>query len=171
MAHPTSRCFSMAICCSLVCSIGLLVLEYIFTPQKPVEIIARADVRAAYAALSAVERSVVTGKLRNDLPLEEARQNLALARTYLAQGEFKYAYIDLQAVCQSLGNYAQGGGRHAREARLLRVEIANYSRSIGTNHDDADHKITSWWNQTSEWISPGHHSQPKVTGTSEGSEI
>lgn len=106
-------------------------------------------------ALAAVQDGVVVTSISADLPVLRVRENLILARSSAHNGNISEAKAALKAASVALGNYENGQGKHGVDARKLRSEIDSYAQSIQNNHADAAAKIDQWWNETTEWITPG----------------
>jgi hypothetical protein len=100
----------------------------------------------ADSALADVQEGVVIRSDKADLPLEEARENLILARARARSGRYQESHAPLRAASEALSRYAQEGGPHADEARAMEQEIDNYNQS-----PDAVAKINKWWNTVSDW--------------------
>jgi flagellin-specific chaperone FliS len=106
-------------------------------------------------ALQAVQDSVVVTTVAADLPLLRARENLALARESALQGHFGETQAALNAASRALVDYADNSGPHANDARSMRSQIVNFNQSLQQNHTDAVSKIDQWWDQTTDWMTPG----------------
>jgi hypothetical protein len=85
------------------------------------------------------------------MPLEEARENLILARASARTGDYQESQAALRAASQALSMYANEGGPHANEARAIEEEINAYNQNLQRNHMDAVAKINKWWNTTANW--------------------
>ena len=77
-----------------------------------------------------------------------------LARTDAENGKYQQAQAELHAASTALSTYGNAGGAHSQDAARLRSDIDNYSKSIAKNHADAGTKIESWWDQTTNWMTP-----------------
>jgi hypothetical protein len=113
--------------------------------------LSRGDLHTADSALADVQEGVQIRSDKADMPLEQARENLVLARASARNGKYEKAQVALRTASQALSEYADEGGPHANEARALREEIDKYCRNLQQNHMDAVAKINRWWNTTAEW--------------------
>lgn len=124
------------------------------------------DMQTADRDLRAVQDNVVLVSVGSDMPLVQARENLALARMAAKQGNYQEVHADLNAACRTLGTYGEEGARYSSAAGNLRSQIENYNQSIQSNHADASSQIASWWDQTAGWNSTtGSNNSTNSTGS------
>lgn len=109
------------------------------------------DLLTADSALADVQEGVQIRSDKSDMPLEEARENLILARASARTGDYQELQAALRAASQALSMYANEGGPHANEARAIEEEINAYNQNLQQNHMDAGAKINKWWNTTANW--------------------
>ena len=122
--------------------------------QAAQQALANGNVRVANAALKAVQDGVILVSVGSDLPLLRARENLVLARMDARQAQYQKAHLDLQAACHALTAYEEEGGPNSSQAKALGSEIASYNQSIQSDHANASSKIESFWNQTTDLMTP-----------------
>lgn len=113
--------------------------------------LSRGDLLTADSALADVQEGVQIRSTKADMPLEEARQNLILARARARNRNYQESQAALRAVSDALSRYAQEGGPHANEARAMEQEINTYIQDLKQNHVDAIAKINKWWNTVADW--------------------
>jgi hypothetical protein len=111
---------------------------------------------AADSALRAVQSGVVLVRIESDLPLVKARQNLALAKGMVRQGNFQAARLPLRQAVNALGNYS---GAHAEEAEQLQLQIARFMTDFPGNRQIAANQIDNWWNELAGWTTAGSAEQ------------
>jgi hypothetical protein len=116
--------------------------------------LANHDLAAADRDLKAVQDSLVVTSLDADMPLLRARENLVLARDSAVAGNYRDAQDQLRAASRALSTYVSANSSHKQDAQRLQSEISNYAQSIEGNHSDASSKIESWWEQTTNWMTP-----------------
>jgi hypothetical protein len=109
------------------------------------------DLLTADDALANVQEGVQIRSIKSDMPLEEARENLVLARARARNGNYQESQAALRAASDALSRYAQDGGPHASEARALEQEINTYNQDLQRNHPNAIAKINRWWNTVADW--------------------
>jgi hypothetical protein len=116
------------------------------------------DLTGADRELQAVQGSLVVDSVATDMPLVRARENLMLARDSAAANHYREAQAQLREASKALSTYAKSSTSHSQDAQRLQSDIDTYAQSMTTNHADAASKIESWWDQTTNWISPsrGH---------------
>lgn len=116
--------------------------------------------RAADSALSAAEGAVIMVRIERDLPLVKARQNLALAKGLIRQGDFQAARAPLAQAVNALGNYS---GPHTAEAEQLQRQIAfSMNNNFGGNQQAAANRIDQWWNQLADFTATTQQQQRQV---------
>ena len=113
--------------------------------------LSRGDLLTADSALADVQEGVQIRSTKADMPLEEARQNLILARARARNRNYQESQAALRAASDALSRCAQGGGPHANEARAMEQEIYTYNQDLRQNHVDAIAKINKWWNTVADW--------------------
>jgi hypothetical protein len=109
------------------------------------------DWTAAGNALDAVQGSVVRQEYQGSLPLLKARENLALARSRIAEGKFKAAVAPLRAAAQGLAQYETLFPDRAGAAEAMREQIEAYANEISHDHADAFQRIDMWSNRVNQW--------------------
>jgi hypothetical protein len=116
--------------------------------------VASGSLKSADEHLEAVQKSVFHETLTGDMPLMRVRENLALARARVQEGQFRHAAPPLNAAVRALANYT---GPHAVEAARMRVEIESYARDIDDDHASALDRIDAWSAAVARWLaaSPG----------------
>jgi hypothetical protein len=106
----------------------------------------------ADAALALVQRGVIMKHLKIDLPLEQARANLWLAKELVIESKHKEAQTALREATDALEAHEKGADEsHARESRELRKQISQLATSIETESQGAIEKIMGWWEQLTNW--------------------
>ena len=115
------------------------------------------DLNAAGADMAAVQADVTTKTYTGEFPLVQARENLALARTRVLDGKYKDAILPLKSAARALDRWAHEGPRPkvADLAARLSVEIDGYAERVSHDHADAVDRITSWWDQVTDWFNSG----------------
>jgi hypothetical protein len=113
--------------------------------------LSRGDLLTADSALADVQEGVLIRSDKADMPLEQAEENLILARASARNGDYQAAEAALKTASEALSTYANEGGPHANEARALDEEINTYVQNFQKNHADAIAKINKWWNTTADW--------------------
>jgi hypothetical protein len=113
--------------------------------------LSRGDLLTADSALADVQEGVQIRSDKGDMPLEEARENLILARARARNGKYAESQAALKAASEALLMYAQEGEPHANQAREMAQEINAYNQNLQQNHVDAIAKINKWWNTVSDW--------------------
>jgi hypothetical protein len=113
--------------------------------------LSKGDLLTADSALADVQEGVQVRSVKGDMPLEEARENLVLARARARNGNYQESQAALRAASDALSRYAQEGGPHASEARGLEQEINAYNQDLQQNHANAFAKINRWWNTVADW--------------------
>ena len=113
--------------------------------------LSKGDLLTADSALADVQEGVQIRSTKGDIPIEEARENLILARARARTGNYQASRAALRAAADALSRYAQEGGPHANEARTIEQEINTYSQELKQNHVDAIAKINKWWNTVADW--------------------
>jgi hypothetical protein len=113
--------------------------------------LSRGDLLTADSALADVQEGVTIRSDKADMPLEQARENLILARANARNGDYQAAEAALKAASEALSMYANAGGPHANEARTLDEEINTYVQNLQKNRAVAMAKINKWWNTTADW--------------------
>ncbi len=114
------------------------------------------DWKTADQDLQAVEGSVIVESVAADMPLLRARENMVLARDSAKAGHYRQAQAQLRAASRALASYEQTSISHRQQAEQLKSEIDSYAQSMSTNHSDAPSRIESWWNQTTDWVTPAN---------------
>jgi hypothetical protein len=106
------------------------------------------DSGAADSALKAVQDGVIMIRVESDMPLVQARQNLALARDMINQGNLQAARTPLREAVNALGQYS---GAHARQAERLQLQIASLANNLPANRQADASRIDQWWNELADW--------------------
>lgn len=117
--------------------------------------LSRGDLLTADSALADVQEGVKIQSDKADMPLEQARENLILARASARKGDYQAAQAALKAASDALSTYAHDGGPHANEAMAMAQEIDACRHNLPRNHGDVIGRINKWWNTTADW-SPYH---------------
>ncbi len=130
--------------------------------QAATKVLQQGDLKAADQAPKAVEDDVIVASVAADMPLLWPRENLVLARTNAApRGNYTQAKTELKASSKALSDYERQSGTHSSGAANLKSQVDSYCQPIQQNHSEAANKIESWWDPTSDWITPAN-------GTSNG---
>ncbi len=114
------------------------------------------DMAAADSALKAVGDGVIMVRVESDMPLVQARQNLALARGMINQGNLQAAHAPLREAANALGQYS---GTHAQGAQRLQLQVASLANNLPANQQTAATQIDTWWNELADWT--GAPQQPQ----------
>jgi len=128
------------------------------------------DSTQANRELQAVEDSVVIESVATDMPLLRARENLVLARDSAEAGKYQRSQAELRAASRALSEYEKTSTSHSQDAQHLRTEIDTYAQSLAKNHTDANSKIESWWDQTTNWITPANAGNRSTANNGTGSQ-
>jgi hypothetical protein len=115
------------------------------------------DPSAADADLAAVQAAVVTKSFDGDLPLAQARENLALARKRVLDGKYKDAILPLKSAARALDRFARQAPRPeiADVAERMRIDIDAYAEHITHDHADALDRLAGWSDQVTRWFNSG----------------
>lgn len=108
----------------------------------------------ANLALFAVLDSVVYDYTEVDLPLQQARTNLGLAKSLFEAGDSEGAQSALKVASDALEIYGSGVAEHrSKEVKTLKTEIdsfiANVDKATG---DEGVKKASGWWDQVRGWF-------------------
>lgn len=108
----------------------------------------------ADTALASIQTDVIFTYTATDLPLEEARKNLSLARDLVLQGRFGDAQVALQQVSMALLNYEKGDKEHSSQIQAVRKEIEEVRKTMETkkNAKEVAAKIMDWWGEITAWF-------------------
>jgi hypothetical protein len=117
------------------------------------------DVSAADSALKAVEDGVIMLRVESDLPLVQARENLALARDMISQGNSLAAQAPLREAINALAQYS---GPRGRQAERLQMQIASLANNLPANQQTAAGQIDQWWNVLADWTGNVQQQQPPI---------
>jgi hypothetical protein len=128
------------------------------------------NLKQADRDLQAVEDSVVVESVAADMPLLRARENLVFARDNAQMGHYQRAQAELQAASRALADYEKTTSSHNQDAEHLRSDIGSYAQSLTKNHSDAASKIESWWDQTTNWITPANANNTATASNRTGSQ-
>lgn len=113
--------------------------------------LSQGDLLTADLALADVQEGVKIQSDKSDMPLEQARENLILARASARNGDYQAAEAALKTASDTLSTYANDGGPHANEAKAMVQEIDACLQKLPRNHADVIAKINKWWNTTADW--------------------
>jgi hypothetical protein len=114
-------------------------------------VLSRGDLLTADSALADVQEGVKIQSDKSDMPLEQARENLIIARASARNGDYKAAEAALKTASDALSKYANDGGPHANEAMAMVQEINACRQKLPRNHADVIARINKWWNTTADW--------------------
>jgi YfdX protein len=113
--------------------------------------LSQGNLLTADSALADVQEGVKIQSDKSDMPLEQARENLILARASARNGDYQGAGAALKAASEALSTYANEGGPHANEAMAMAEEIDACRQKLPRNHADVIARINKWWNTTADW--------------------
>jgi hypothetical protein len=103
-------------------------------------------------ALAQVQRGVILKRLKIDLPLEEARANLWLAKELLIERKPADARTALRSAADALAAHEKSAGEsRAKDVQTMREQIGQLVNSIETDQSGAIAKIMGWWEQIHSW--------------------
>ncbi|WP_447980163.1 YfdX family protein [Candidatus Nitrospira bockiana] len=109
----------------------------------------------ADTALMSIQTDVVFTYIATDLPLEEARKNLSLARELVLQGRFGDAQLALQQASTALLEYEKAGAKeHSSRIQAIRKEMDEVRKTMDTkkNAKETAAKIMDWWGEITAWF-------------------
>ncbi|MBV9503602.1 MAG: YfdX family protein [Acidobacteriia bacterium] len=113
--------------------------------------ISEGNVTAADASLKALQDGLTMVTVPANLPLLEARQNLALADNLVRDGRYDGASAALNAAAKALADYAAAQPAKAEPVNAARQEMTSSASSINQNVAEMDSRIHSWWNLVTDW--------------------
>jgi hypothetical protein len=113
----------------------------------------QSDLKAADADLAAVQASVVTRNYTGDMPVMQARENLAIAQSRVRQGAYKDAILPLKSASRALDRFAQQMPKPQQSelAERMKLDIDAYADRILHDHSDALDRINGWYSQVTDW--------------------
>lgn len=115
--------------------------------------VAEGDFTTADQTLAAIEDGVMLTTVITDLPLQEARQNLLLARERsMMDDDPAGTKAALMAASEALTKYEAGETEYREDSSGLRAEIDEFAESIGDGFSEAGDQIEQWWETTTDWI-------------------
>jgi hypothetical protein len=111
------------------------------------------DATGAESALRSVLGSVVIRYDVEDLPLVKAADNLKLAEFELHAGNDEAAQTALNAASDALKQYEKTAGEtRSLEVKTLQTEIDGVANNLVRHHDDAQQKVSHWWDRVVAWF-------------------
>jgi len=110
---------------------------------------------AADTALRAVQSGVTLEFAEVDVPLEEARENLFLARDLVERGKTDEAKFAMKVASDALQRYqAAAGDQRVEEVQEMREAIDKLAERLDeTPAEDVTAQLLEWWDQVTEWFS------------------
>lgn len=110
---------------------------------------------AADTALRAVQSGVTFEFAEVDVPLEEARENLFLARDLVERGKTDEAKFAMKVASDALQRYqAAAGDQRVEEVQEMREAIDKLAERLDeTPAEDVTAQLLEWWDQVTEWFS------------------
>jgi len=106
------------------------------------------DAATAERSLAAVESSVVHSAINGSMPLERAKENLALARARVQEGKYSSAAAPLRSAAQALEGLP---GPHATDADVLRRQMDDFSKRVSSERASALPLIDEWTARIAQW--------------------
>ena len=119
--------------------------------------IAKNDLTGAQDTLASLVNSVISVDTTAEAPLDKARDNMALARSFIAAKNFDGARFALKHADDALNTMANDD-----KYKSHHPDIAGMRKDVGAMQDDierkdptmlekADATIETWWNQMKDW--------------------
>ena len=123
-------------------------------------VLSRGDWVGADTALSAIFDSIID-RVDGTMPLLQARQELLLARSRVAERQYEAAARPLHAAARRLADFEKlYPGPQAQAADAMRQQLEDYARNIKVAHRDATFRIDTWLRQVDTWNNPGVATAP-----------
>jgi hypothetical protein len=115
------------------------------------------DLEAAATDLAAVDGDAVTTSYNGEMPLAQAKDNLAIAMARVRDGKYKDAILPLKSAARALDRFANQEPRppHAEMAQKMSLEINAYADRIQKDHDDASDRVAGWLDHATGWFNSG----------------
>jgi hypothetical protein len=115
------------------------------------------DSATADSNLAAVQGDVVTRSYNGEMPLVQAKDNLALVMARVQEGKYKDAVLPLKSASRALDRFAHQDPqpRHAKYAEKLSIDMNAYAERIQKDHADAPDRVTGWLDQVNHWFYSG----------------
>ena len=115
------------------------------------------DADAAGTDLAAVQGDTVASSFNGELPLVQARDNLALAQARVRDGKYKDAILPLKSAARALDRFANQEPRpqHADMAARMSLELNAYADRIEKDHVDAPDRVAGWLDHVTSWTNSG----------------
>jgi len=115
------------------------------------------DVNAAGTDLAAVDGDVVTNTYNGDMPLAQAKDNLAIALARVRDTKYKDAILPLKSASRALDRFAHQAPapHHAQRAEKLSLDMNAFAERIEKDHEDAPGRITAWLDEVTGWFNSG----------------
>jgi hypothetical protein len=106
----------------------------------------------AQALLIAIQQGVVLSYNQTDMPVIQARDNLAIARVLVRQGQIEDARRALNASAAALDKYErQAGQAQSDDVKAVKKEILLTAESVREEDSSLAARIDEWSQQMTEW--------------------
>jgi YfdX protein len=115
------------------------------------------DNEAAANDIAAVQSDVTTTTMSGDLPLVQAKNDLAIALARVRDGKYKDAILPLNSASRALDRFVHQEPRphHADMAAKMSLEMNAYAERIEKDHADAADRLAGWLEHVNGWFSSG----------------
>ncbi len=120
--------------------------------QEVLEQLKHNNSQRAQALLMAVQQGVVLSYNEMDIPIIQARDNLAIARVLARQGQIEDTRRALNASAGALDKYErQAGEAQSNDVRTVKKEILFSAESVQEGDSSLAARIDDWSQQMTEW--------------------
>jgi len=111
------------------------------------------DLDAAATDLASVEGDKSFTSYNGEMPLMQARDNLALALARVRDTKYKDAILALKSASRAIDRYAHQEPRpkHAQRASTVAIQLNAFADRIEKDHEDAADRIAGWMAQVNDW--------------------
>jgi hypothetical protein len=115
------------------------------------------DNDAAATDVAAVQGDVTTTSMSGDLPLVQAKNDLAIALARVRDSKYKDSILPLKSASRALDRFVHQEPKphHAEMASKMALEINAYSERIEKDHTDASDRVAGWLDHVNGWFSSG----------------
>ena len=111
------------------------------------------QVKEADRALVHIQTGVLFRFAEIDLPLETARKNIMLAKTFVEEEQYDEARFAMDVASDALENYEIRAGEHrAAEVKQLREDMNTLAQELDKDQTTSIKKLEGWWDTMIEWF-------------------